>query len=124
LAAQKKEIAMKTNSLKPALLGLVGLFALTSVSLLAQSTTPVDPSAPPQVKPDNRLTKNISGKLSAKTENSLTVDGRTVTTSGATTYSKNGTSIGSGDVNVGDTLNIVTTDDGQVAVSVNVTVSS
>ena len=115
---------MKTNPLKPALLGLVSLFVLSAGSLLAQSTTPVDPTAPIQVKPDNRLTKNISGKVSAKTDNSLTVDGRTVTTSGATTFSKNGTSIGSGDIKVGDTVNIVTTDDGQVAVSVNVTVSS
>ncbi len=115
---------MKPNPLKPTLLGLISLFALAAGTLPAQSTTPVDPSAPVQVKPDNRLTRNISGKLQAKTDNSLTVDGRTVTTSGATTFSKNGTSIGSGDVKVGDTLNIVTTDDGQVAVSVNVTVSS
>ncbi len=115
---------MKTNPLKPALLGLVSLFALTAGSLLAQSTTPVDPSAPPQVKPDNRLTRNISGKVAAKTDNSLTVDGRTVTTTSATTNSKNGTSIGSADEKVGDMVNIVTTDDGQVAVSVNVTVSS
>lgn len=114
---------MKTNPLKPALFGLVSLFAVTAGSLAAQTSPSPDPSAP-MVKPDNRLTKNISGKVAAKTDNSLTVDGRTVTTSGATTYSKNGTSIGSGDVKVGDTINIVTSDDGQVAVSVNVAVSS
>jgi hypothetical protein len=116
---------MKTNLLKPAVLGLVLASALAGFTLRGQSssTTP-DPSAPPQVKPDNRLTRNISGKVAAKTDNSLTVDGRTVTLTSATTYSKGGTSIGSGDVNVGDTVNIVTTDDGQVAVSVNVTASS
>ena len=39
-------------------------------------------------------------------------------------FSRVGTSIGSGDVKVGDTVNVVTTDDGQVAVSVTVTTTS
>jgi hypothetical protein len=115
---------MKTNLLKPALLSLAIAAALAAVPLRAQSSPTPDPATPPQVKPDNRLTKNISGKVAAKTDNSLTVDGRTVTFTSATTFSQNGTSIGSSDVKVGDTVNIVTTDDRQVAVSVNVTVSS
>jgi len=113
---------MKNNTLKPALLGLIIASALVAVPMVAQ-TTPADPSAPPQVKPDNKLTRNISGKVSAKTDTSLTVDGRTVSLTSATTFSKGGASIGSGDVSVGDSVNIVTTDDGQVAVSVNVVAS-
>ena len=116
---------MKTNLVRPVVLGLVIASALACLAVRGQSASPTpDPSAPPQVKPDNRLTRNISGKVAAKTDKSLTVDGRTVTLTSATTYSKGDTAIGSGDVNVGDTVNIVTTDDGQVAVSVNVTVSS
>jgi hypothetical protein len=119
---------MKNKPLKPALLGLLfasGL-ALVAIPVTAQAQpNPADPSVvPPPMKPDNRLTTNISGKVTAKTDNTLTVDNRTVTLTGATTYSKSGASIGSGDVKVGDTINIVTTDDGQVAVSVNVLVSS
>lgn len=120
---------MKNKTLKPALLGLIIASALVAVPMVAQSTPPdpstpsTDPSAPPQIKPDNKLTRNISGKVASKTDTSLTVDGRTVTLTSATTFSKGGASIGSGDVNVGDSINIVTTDDGQVAVSVTVLVS-
>jgi hypothetical protein len=113
---------MKHHPLKPALWGLLLASALTAVSVSAQSAA-VDPAAPVQVKPDNRLTKNISGKLAAKTATTMTVDGRTVTITSATTYAKGSALIGSGDVKVGDTINIVTSDDGQVAVSVNVLAS-
>jgi hypothetical protein len=115
---------MKNNTLKPALLGLIIASALVAVPMVAQST-PTDPSAPAPApaKPDNRLTKNISGKVTAKTDTSLTVDGRTVSLTSATTFSKGGASIGSADVSVGDSINIVTTDDGQVAVSVDVMTS-
>lgn len=114
---------MKNQYLKPTLLGVFLAAAMATVPLaaLAQSA-PADPSIPPvQVKPDNKLTRNISGKVAAKTDTTLTVDGRTVSLTSATTFSKGGASIGSGDVKVGDSVNIVTTDDGQVAVSVNLT---
>jgi hypothetical protein len=113
---------MKTHLLQRVLLGLLLASAVAVVSVSAQSA-PVDPTAPVQVKPDNRLTRNISGKVAAKTASTLTVDGRTVTISSATTYARGNASIGSGDVKVGDTINIVTSDDGQVAVSVNVLAS-
>jgi hypothetical protein len=113
---------MKNNPLKPTLLGLLlvsSTIALPSMAL-AQAA-PADPAATAQVKPDNKLTKNISGKVAAKTETSLTVDGRTVSLSSATTFStKGGSAIGSADIKVGDSVNIVTSDDGQVAVSVDV----
>lgn len=117
---------MNTLPLRRALLGLLAASGLAVLaSTVNAQPNPADPSVvPPATKPDNRLTTNISGKVTAKTDNTLTVDNRTVTLTGATTFSKNGASIGSGDVKVGDTINIVTTDDGQVAVSVNVLVSS
>ncbi len=115
---------MKTTRLRSALVGLlVGSALVLPLSAVAQSGSP-DPSTAAPIKPDNRLTQNVSGKVQAKTDTTLTVDSRTITLTSATTYSKNGTAIGSGDVKVGDMVNIVTTDDGQVAVSVNVTVSS
>ncbi len=107
-------------------MALCGLLLASSLSLplvaTAQSAA-VDPSAPVQVKPDNRLTRNITGKVAGKTDTTLTVDGRTVTLTSATTYAKSKSQIGSGDIKVGDTVNIVTSDDGQVAVSVNVLAS-
>jgi cytoskeletal protein RodZ len=116
---------MKNNPLKPTLLGLLlasAMIALPSMALAqAASAVPADPATPAQVNPDNKLTKNISGKVSSKTETSLTVDGRTVSLSSATTFStKGGSAIGSADIRVGDNVNIVTSDDGQVAVSVDV----
>ena len=113
---------MKIQHLKPTLLGvfLAAAMATVPMAAMAQSAS-ADPSAPAQVKPDNKLTKNISGKVAAKTDTTLTVDGRTISLTSATTFSKGGASIGSGDVKVGDSVNIVTTDDGQVAVSVDLT---
>jgi hypothetical protein len=113
---------MKIQHLKPTLLGVFLAAAMATVPVVTfAQPTPADPSAPAPVKPDNRLTKNISGKVAAKTDTTLTVDGRTISLTSATTFSKGGASIGSGDVKVGDSVNIVTTDDGQVAVSVDLT---
>jgi len=112
---------MKNNYPKPIFLGVILAAAMATfpVATFAQANA-VDPSAPALVKPDNRLTKNLSGKVAAKTDTTLTVDGRTVSITSATTFHRSGASIGSGDVKVGDSINIVTTDDGQVAVSVDV----
>lgn len=117
---------MKTPRFHPAVLGLLAavVFGFVATSASAQSSSTDPAVTAPAMKPDNRLTTNISGKVTAKTDNTLTVDNRTVTLTGATTYSRSGASIGSGDIRIGDTINIVTTDDGQVAVSVNVLASS
>ncbi|MEO6875758.1 MAG: hypothetical protein ABI222_13150 [Opitutaceae bacterium] len=115
---------MSDAPLRPIVIGLLLASAMAlPMAGLAQSTSS-DPSMPQQVKPDNRLTRNVSGKVGSKTDNTLTVEGRTITLTSATTFSKGGTAIGSSDVRVGDMVNIVTSDDGQVAVSVNVTASS
>jgi len=110
------------SQLKPALLGI--LLALPVAALPVTSFAQTAPSDPAPAAPDNRVTKNVSGKVTAKSDASLMVGSRTVSLNSATTFSRGGTSIGSGDVKVGDTVNVVTTDDGQVAVSVSVTTSS
>jgi hypothetical protein len=99
---------------------IASMLAAVPLSALAQTTQPTTPAlvAPP---PDtNKINKNVSGKVEAKSDTTLTVGGRTVSTGSSTTFSKAGASIGSGDVKVGDKVNIVTSDDGQVAVSVDV----
>lgn len=105
--------------IKPALLGLVtaAAIALTATSY-AQSNPPA-PSAP-----DSHVDRNLVGKVTAKSDTSLTVGSRTVLLNASTTFARNGTAIGSADVKVGDDVNIATTDDGQVALSVSVTSSS
>jgi hypothetical protein len=107
------------SQLKPALLGL-----LLALPVAALPVTASAQSAPAPAAPETHVTKNISGKITAKSDTSLVVDSRTVSLNSATTYSKSGAAIGSGDIKVGDSVNVVTTDDGQVAVSVTVTTSA
>lgn len=110
---------MKNNSCKNLLGALVAssLLALP-VALLAQSTEPTTPAPP--VQPDTRISANVNGKVEAMSDTTLTVGGRTVSINSATRFSQNGASIGSGDIRVGYKVNVVTTDNGQVAVSVEV----
>ncbi|MDB6169412.1 MAG: hypothetical protein JWM88_2276 [Verrucomicrobia bacterium] len=110
---------MKKHSLKPTILGFVLASSLLMTgAAFAQSTEPTTPPAPAQ--PDARLSANVNGKVEAKSDTTLTVGGRTISLTSATTFSRNGASIGSGDVKVGYQVNVVTTDNGQVAVSVDV----
>jgi len=110
------------SQIKPALLGL--LFALPVAALPVTAFAQSAPSEPAPAAPDSHATQNLSGKVAAKSDTSLMIGSRTVSLNSATTFSKGGTAIGSGDVKVGDTVNVVTSDDGQVAVSVTVTTSS
>jgi hypothetical protein len=110
---------MKTHSIKPSILGLVLASSLMAVPVArAQTTEPVSP--PPPAQPDIRISANVSGKVEAKSDTTLTVGGRIISVNSATTYSRNGASIGSADVKIGYKVNVVTTDNGQVAVSVDV----
>ena len=118
---------MKNHLLRSA--GLAGLIAAVlaaaPLSVLAQaaSTAAPVPAAPAPAAPAvdaSRVTKNVSGKVEAKTDTTLTVGGRIVSISSSTTFAKAGAAIGSGDIKVGDKVNIVTSDDGQVAVTVDV----
>lgn len=110
---------MKNNLLHSTSLGLFCAAALVAAPLAvsAQSTQPTTPQAP---APDTRVGTNVSGKVDAKTDSTMTVAGRTISLNSATTYSRNGASIGSGDVKVGYKVNVVTSENGQVAVAVDV----
>ena len=106
---------MKMSLFRPALTGLVLTSALAALPVAVRAESTPEATAPA------KSAKNLAGKVEAKSETSLTVDGHTVALNAATTYSRNGAAIGNADVKVGDKVNIVTSDDGQVAVSVDVT---
>jgi hypothetical protein len=85
---------------------------------VAQTT---QPATPVPAQPDTRVASaNVSGKVEAKSDTTLTVAGHTISVNSSTTFSRAGASIGSGDVKVGDKVNIVTGQGGQVAISVEV----
>jgi hypothetical protein len=96
----------------------ISLLAVLPLAARAQTTQPLTPNPPTQ--PDTKITANVSGKVEARTDTTLTVAGRTIALTSATTFSRSGASIGNADVKVGYTVNVVTTDNGQVAVSVDV----
>ena len=109
---------MKTNSTRNSVLGLIVAstalalpWVMQAQSAPAPAPTPAQPAAP---------TTNVSGKVEARTAHSLTIGGRTISLTSATTCSKANAMIGSADVKVGDKVNVVTPNDGQVAVSVSV----
>lgn len=114
---------MKSKSLHPALLGLAMTSALVALPLSARAESPA-PATPAVASPSNKPAQTLSGKVTAKSDTSLTIGDRTVSLTIATAFTKGGAKIGRGDVKAGDTVNVVTTDDGQVAVSVEVTTSS
>ena len=93
---------------------------ILAAALLSAPVLVIAQATPAPAAPDAKLSKNVSGKVEAKSDTTLTVSGRTVSTSSSTTFSKAGASIGSADIKVGDKVTIVTSDDGQVAVSVDV----
>ena len=106
--------------MKTFLLRNSGRAFILAAALLAVPGLAIAQTNPAPAAPEAKLSKNVSGKVEAKSDTSLTVGGRTVSTSSATTFSKAGASIGSADIKVGDKVNIVTSDDGQVAVAVDV----
>lgn len=110
---------MKKHLLNPTLVALVAGAAFIALPLTApgQSTEPTTPRAP---APDTRPSTNVIGKVESISDSTLTVAGRTVAINSSTTYSRAGASIGSGDIKVGYKVNVVTTENGQVAVAVDV----
>jgi|GEM_PF-1911786 len=104
--------------------GLAGLIAaVLATALLSLPARAAPAAAPAPAAPAvdaAKITKNVSGKVESKTDTTLTVGGRIVSISSSTTFAKAGAAIGSGDIKVGDKVNIVTSDDGQVAVTVDV----
>ncbi|MDB6093558.1 MAG: hypothetical protein JWM32_1120 [Verrucomicrobia bacterium] len=112
---------MKNKFIKSACLGLLSAagLMLSPTFALGQTTQPTTPT-PAAPMPDTRIGTNVSGKVEAKSTSTLTVAGRTITINSSTTFSRSGASIGSGDIKVGDKVNVVTTEGGQVATSVEV----
>ena len=109
---------MKNSPLKRATLALALAFSVAAMpALRAQSTQPTTPNPVPA---DTKITANVSGKVEARSDTTLTVAGRTISLTSATTFSQNGAAIGSADIKVGYKVNVVTADNGQVAVSVDV----
>ncbi len=111
---------MKSKSPNPALLGLALASALVALPVSARAESPSQ-ATPVVASPSSKPAQTVSGKVTARSDTSLTVGDRTVSLTIATAFTKGGAKIGSGDVKAGDTVNVVTTDDGQVAVSVDVT---
>ena len=109
---------MKTHTVKDSALGLILVAFLVASPGIALAQAVAAPASPP-VKTATIPAPNVSGKVDSRSDRTLTVAGRTVSISSSTTFSKGGTSIGNADIKVGDKVNIVTTNDGQVAVSVS-----
>src|ERR1041385_9076971 len=103
---------MNPNPLQPAVrsFALAAFLVALPMAVRAQSSTPATPTDPGVTAPSSRIAQNVSGKVTAKSDTSITVGDRTVSINSATTYTRNGASIGSGDVKAGDMVNIVTTD--------------
>ncbi len=83
-------------------LGLCVICALTfSVARTVQGK---QAATPPSGRAADR--ESVQGKVSAKTEASLTVDGKVITTTGATAFMKDGKPITISDVQVGDKVKV------------------
>ena len=111
---------MKTHLVRNSSLGLILASLLVSPPLLAQAQATAK-SSPAIQQADIKPSTNVSGKVEARSDSSLTVSGHTISLKSSTTYSRDGAAISSADIKVGDMVNIVTTNDGQVAVSVSCT---
>ena len=111
---------MKTQIVRNASLGLILTSLLMAPALLAQTPVVAKPS-PATEQADIKPSTNVSGKVEARSDSSLTVAGHTISLKSSTTYSRAGASISGTDIKVGDMVNIVTSNDGQVAVSVSCT---
>jgi uncharacterized protein DUF5666 len=88
-------------------LSLCVICALAPTALLT-----VDARQAPSVEQENTRfldRESVSGKVSAKTEASLTVDGKTIATTAGTSFMKEGKAVTLSDVQVGDRVRIAAT---------------
>jgi len=92
---------MKTNN-QLIELSLCLVCALAPVSLLTLKATPTEPL------PSIRLAEpeSVQGKVSAKTDSSLTVDGKAIVVTANTSYMKEGKPITLADVQAGDQVKV------------------
>jgi hypothetical protein len=95
---------MKTN---PYLGNKLRAFTLIAGALAMPAAFPVAlASLPPTVITEDSGT--VSGRVSAKTDTSLQVDGSTLLVTASTAYSKEGSVISLSDINAGDEVRVVT----------------
>lgn len=94
---------MKTNN-QLIELSLCLVCALAPVSLLTLKATPTDPVPVESI----RLVEpeSIQGKVSAKTDSSLTVDGKAIIVTANTSYLKEGKPITLADIQTGDQVKV------------------
>jgi len=88
-------------------LSLCAICALAPTALLTVNAR----QAPAVEREDTRLIdrESVRGKVSAKTEASLTVDGKTIATTGGTSFMKDGKAASLSDVQVGDQVRVAAT---------------
>jgi hypothetical protein len=94
---------MKTNN-QLIELSLCLVCALAPISLLTLKATPTEPRPSESI----RLAEpeSVQGKLSAKTDSSLTVDGKTIAVTANTSFMKAGKPITLADVQTGDQVKV------------------
>jgi hypothetical protein len=85
-------------------LSLCLVCALAPLSLLTLKATPTDPPPSERIRIADR--ESIQGKVSAKTDISLTVDGRAIAVTANTTFMKEGKPIALADVQTGDQVKV------------------
>ena len=94
---------MKTNN-QLIELSLCLVCALAPLSLLTLKATPTDPSPSESIRLVS--TESVQGKVSAKTDSTITVDGKAITVTANTTYMKEGKPITLADVQTGDQVKV------------------
>jgi hypothetical protein len=94
---------MKTNN-QLIELSLCLVCALAPVSLLTLKANPTEPSPSVSIRLADR--QSVEGKVSAKTDSSLTVDGKTIAVTGSTSYMKEGKPITLADIQTGDQVKV------------------
>lgn len=111
---------MKNQKLSSTLFGMLlgSALAAMPVAACAQSS---EHSVPVVAAAEAKAAKTLAGKVEAKSDTSLVVDGHTVKLTQATRYTKAGTPAGGDDVKVGDKVTVTTADDGETALAVDVT---
>src|SRR2546427_12393200 len=85
----------------------LGLCVICALAFSVARTVPAKQTAAPR-KESARVAdrESVQGKVSAKTEASLTVDGKVITTTAATAFMKDGKPMTMSDVRVGDKVKV------------------
>ncbi|MBS0664423.1 MAG: hypothetical protein JSR48_14250 [Verrucomicrobia bacterium] len=110
---------MKTPKITPSLLGLLLGAGLAVAPLTACARHPEATVA--SATGEAKAAKVVSGKVDAKSDTAISVDGRDLKLTASTTYTKGGAPATGADVKVGDHVTVTVGDDGATALTVNIT---